>query len=230
MSIVHRLEVVIHVAAIVLLTLTGCIQSEGFGPDPVTDNDRQMDAALGGIGYRLQSLHDGDAIDSSASETLRELREHRDELRKRLDQVILLEKGEDDSSTLDLQSQLEDLSIRYETARLGEFETRSLFEEAVEVRFEDLDRELAFLEGDIIQSDLQDQFGQEIARLYRLRNDVALRIAEASASADLDFPRVKAELASVIGRLDIMIGHTTRQVDRAYQKLHPIESLSRLWL
>lgn len=218
------------IAATFILALAGCLGPQGDGPGPATDFEREIDAGLDGIEYRLNRLQMEDSSDHDPEETLAELRRHRDELRRELDRLIVDSDSPSDSAEIDLRRRLEDLAIRYETARLGHFESRELFQQAVETRFEDLDRELAVLEGQIVQDNLQDQFDGTIARLYKIRNDVALRVAETAAASEHEFPRMKSELAAAIGKLDLLLAHTTREVDRAFDEEHPVSTLNRLWL
>jgi hypothetical protein len=215
----------------VTVLITGCLgRPDEPEREAVTAFEREVEASLDGIEYRLKRLRATETRLDEAGNTLDDLRRHRQELRRQLD-VLLMER---DSTSEDIQHRLrdriEDLAIRYETARLGRFQTRSHFEEAVEARFEDLDRELAVLEGYVFQGDLADRFDAKLAELYRLRNDVALMVAEAEAAGVEEFPRLKSELATVIGRLDIMLAHTTVEVDRAYDKKFPLRSLNKLWL
>jgi len=209
--------------------LGGCLSQTSEGPGPKTEFEREIDASLDGIEYRLRRMRSADE-DIQADGTIEELRLHREELRNRLNELIDEQAADSDSTERDLRRLMEDLAIRYETARLGRFEDRKLFEEAVEVRFDDLDRELAVLEAQIFQSELQIRFEGPIARLYRLRNDVALRIAETAVASDQEFPRLRSELAAAIGKLDITLAHTMLEVDRAYEAKHPIRSLNKLWL
>lgn len=211
------------------VALTGCFGDRN-SQEPASEFEREIDAGLDGIEYRLRRLQSDDRSYDASDETIEDLRRHRDELRRKLDEMIDDHVASSDSAEFELRRRLEDLAVRYETARLGQFESRELFEKAVEARFEDLDRELALLEGHVFQGELRSQFDSRIAQLYRLRNDVALRVAETSAASDQEFSRMKSELAAAIGKLDLLLGHTTVAVDRAYEARHPIRSLNRLWL
>lgn len=213
------------------LVLTGCLGSSERAGDRATAIEREIDENLDGIAYRMHSLRAADsASEDGAQESLEELRSHRDALRRELDRVIDSQEPVSDSVEASLRSQLEELAVRYETARLGQFENRNLFQRAVNARFEDLDRELALLEGEIFQEDLHDEFEPTLARLYGFRNDVALLVAKTSAASEAEFPRFKIELAAAVGRLDIMLANATRRVDRAFDRRHPVRSLSKLWL
>jgi len=218
------------IAATFILVLGGCFGRQSDGPGPGTDFEREIDAGLDGIEHRLNRLQTEDSSELYAEETLEELRRHRDDLRRELDRMSADTDSPSDSVEVDLRRRLEDLAIRYETARLDHFESRELFQRAVETRFEDLDRELALLEGQVVQDNLQDRFDATIARLYRIRNDVALRVAETAAASEHEFPRMKSELAAAIGKLDLLLAHTTREVDRAFDEEHPVGTLNRLWL
>lgn len=220
-----------YIVCVPLLTLCGCLGiSDDSGQEPTTELEQEVYDSLDGMEYRLRRLRSTDSDDEATEETLAELRRHHDELLAELHRLMTSRDSTADSTEIALRQRLEGLAIRYETARLGRFEGRPSFEEAVEARFENLDRELAFLEADLVREDLSGQFEATVARLYRLRNEVALRIAEATASSDREFPELKSELAAVIGKLDIMIAHSTLQVERAVDAKHPIRSLQKLWL
>lgn len=212
------------------LVLMGCLGTPDHSRDAATDLEREIQESLDGMEFRLQRMQSADSTSDSAEETLGQLRSHREAIRKELDRVVATRDTAADSIEIDLRLQLEDLAIRYETVRLGRFKSRDLFEKAVDARFEDLDRELALLEGDVFQEDLRNEFEPTLAHLYGLRNDVALLLAETSAAPNEDFEHYRKRLAAAIGRLDIMLAHATVQVDRAFDAKHPVRSINKLWL
>jgi hypothetical protein len=219
-----------YIAGAFGLALVGCLGHPNQSRDSATKVEREIGRSLDGIEYRLRRLQSGDSPDSSAEQTLQELRRRREDLGRKLDGLMAKRDTTSDSLALDLQDQIHDLAIRYETARLGSLNSREAFQRAVNDRFEDLDRELAFLEGDVFQEDLGDRFEATLAHLYRLRNDVALLIAETAASSDEEFPRFRDELATAVGKLDITLAHATMQADKALEAKHPLGSLSKVWL
>lgn len=215
-----------HMTFAVPLLLGGCVGQSDSGAEV----EREVNRNLDGIESRLHRLESSGASNQAAEESLRDLRRHRDELREVLDQLVTSPDTSVDSTTIALRERLEDLAIRYETANLARFETRELFQGAAESRFEDLDRELAFLEGDIMQNGLVDFFDATVSQLYRLRNDVALLVAETAAASDEDFPTMRNRLARSIATLDIMIAHTTMRVDSVFEdeEGQPVHVLMKL--
>jgi len=218
-----------YIAFALLLTLSGCLGRTDPWQAPTSNFEREVHASLEGIDYRLRGLRPSDATVETVGVTLAELRRDRDLLRNEFDRMISSRITPTDSAQADFLERLKDLSIRYQAVRLGRFETRWQFEQAVETHFEVLDREVAFLEGTVFLSDVREELGGSIARLHWLRSDVALGVAETAAAPDREFPQFKRELAASIGKLDIMIAHTTMEVYRTVDAKNPIRSLT-MWL
>lgn len=216
------------------LALVGCLGTPDRSRDAAKGVERQIDESLDGIESHLQRLESADSsVDELPGETLTQLRDRREALREELNRLMATRDTATDSVELNLRSEIEDLTVRYETAQLDRFKTREVFERAADTRFNDLDRELALLEGDIFREDLRDhdQFEATLASLYRFRNDVALLVARTSTASDADFPRLKRKLAAAIGKLDIMLARATIQVDRAFEsKGHSVRPVDKLWL
>jgi hypothetical protein len=193
---------------------------------------RDIDPSLDGLDYRIRRLPLQTAQVADSEETTEALRDNLRELRSEFDRLIVRrDLGPSlDSAAVELRNRVDDLAIRYMVTSLGQLESKDRFMEAVETRFDNLDRELATLEGSIYEWELQDRFDKSITNLYILRGRVVLQLSETAASSDPEFSTMKTELASSIGRFDIMIAQTTMEVDHAYDAKHPIQSLNKLWL
>ena len=217
---------------VLMLLLPGCMMLGERGPAPSTVSVLEIDPNLDGLDYRLRRLPHQMSQVQDAEETTEDLRANLGELRREFERLVARhDHGQSlDSAAIDLRNRVDDLAIRYMAASLGQLESKDLFMEAVETRFDDLDRELAVLEGSIFQWELRDRFDESIAKLYRLRDLIALRLSETAAATEPEFSNMKTDLALSIGRLDIMIAYTTMKVDHAYDAKHPIRSINRLWL
>ncbi|MGA7306672.1 MAG: hypothetical protein WBW88_17480 [Rhodothermales bacterium] len=193
---------------------------------------RDIDPSLDGLDYRIQRLPPQTSQVADSEETTEALRVNLLELRSEFKRLAARrDLGPSlDSTAIELRNRVDDLAIRYMVTSLGQLESKDRFMEAVETRFDDLDRELAALEGSIYEWELRDRFDKSIANLYILRDRVAFQLSEAAASSDPEFSAMKTELASSIGRFDLMIAQTTMEVDHAYDAKHPLQSLNKLWL
>jgi len=222
----------LHLLGVIMLLLPGCMMLGERGPAPSTGSVLEIDPNLDGLDYRLRRLPHQRSQVQDVEETTDDLRDNLRELRREFERLVARhDYGQNlDSAAIDLRNRVDDLAIRYMAASLGQLESKDRFMEAVETRFDDLDRELAVLEGSIFQWELRDRFDESIASLYRLRDRIALRLSETAAAAEPEFSDMKTELALSIGRFDIMIAYTTMTVDHAYEAKHPIRSINKLWL
>ncbi|HUF08675.1 MAG TPA: hypothetical protein VMO47_05095 [Rhodothermales bacterium] len=217
---------------VLTLLLPGCMMLGDRGPTPSTEPALEIDLSLTGLDYRLRRLAHQRSRVEHAEETIESLHNNLRELRTEFKRLLSSrDHGPSfDSAAIDLRDRVDDLAIRYMAATLGQLISKDHFLEAVETRFDDLDRELAVLEGSIFHWELRDEFDESISRLYEHRDRVALRLSETASASELEFAEMKTGLASSIGRLDVLIAHTTMQVDHAYNAKHPIRSIDKLWL
>lgn len=217
---------------VLTLLLPGCMMLGERGPAASTEPELEIDLSLTGLDYRLRRLAYERSHVENARNTIDSLHHDLRGLRAEFKRLLTRRDlgSSFDSAATDLRDRVDDLAIRYLAASLGQLESKDHFLEAVKTRFDDLDRELAVLEGSIFHRDMRGEFGESISRLYRHRDRVALRLSESAAASELEFSKMKNGLASSIGRLDALIANTTMEVDHAFDAKHPIRSIGKLWL
>lgn len=101
----------------------------------------------------------------------------------------------------------------------------------VDSRFRELDKAVALLELRVFNDSLGNQFGEAMGRLYDLRNEVALSLAQAETAHQTKLDTMSDDLILAIEELDRQIQKATEAIDSAGANSdHDDDQAVRLWM